>query len=346
MKFNDYLNSVLMTGNLNICSVLDTACKIIEENNPVWEHNMTQWFSVPSYDRLERKCYACNLTQALTGQNLSFATSSSKFTLLLEDLFQTSQKNCPAVSYAGSKASPIVSVSPKALAHIESLINMGVITQETAYQMLQIAKNESSNPPPAKDISWWQTQINQASAPMTQQVMDEVYEKLKTEFGAAEVTSVTQNYPAEMWKHVEAHVKYLNEQIEPPDFEATNLPEQIDPPKPWAPEFTDSTLDEVIQWLEKPRSEFSSDPWSWKNLQLLFAPESTVTGHVLAEGEVPGPETLATVDYFVVIIHRETVILPDQRWWMEIAVRQDTGEPVATVNHQGSFHQYMEDNNE
>lgn len=46
-----------------------------------------------------------------------------------------------------------------------------------------------------------------------------------------------------------------------------------------------------------------------------------------------------TIEYKIFRFRRELVQL--QGWWVEIAVRVDTGEPVATVNHQGNWKEML-----
>jgi hypothetical protein len=79
------------------------------------------------------------------------------------------------------------------------------------------------------------------------------------------------------------------------------------------------------------------------SLQVVIDVPNIVLGYEITEGATINNSSFDTVslNYYQVLIRRTFVILADSRWFMEVAIRQDTGEPVATVNHSGEFGHWM-----
>jgi hypothetical protein len=98
------------------------------------------------------------------------------------------------------------------------------------------------------------------------------------------------------------------------------------------PDLTGAMLDHIVQWLE-------SDYWRFDTPLDFWQIMIHVSGHQTLQ-EAGNPVDSPMPLYYTILIERIPVVLKDRRWWMEVAVRKDTGEPVASMNHEGSFEDY------
>jgi hypothetical protein len=99
-------------------------------------------------------------------------------------------------------------------------------------------------------------------------------------------------------------------------------------------ELTDEHYHAIQQWLEKPTTTFSIRSEYWEMMVAVYG------GEPLTElADIGAIHT----GYTVVLIRRVPVVFADKRYWMDVAVRVDTGEPLATVNHQGNYFDYQKE---
>jgi hypothetical protein len=100
-------------------------------------------------------------------------------------------------------------------------------------------------------------------------------------------------------------------------------------------ELTDEHIANIVQWLEKPYHNFDHHHEYW---EMMVA----VRGHQEVMTELADIGAIHT-GYTVVLIRRVPVVFADNRWWIDVARRVDTGEPLATVNHQGNYFDYQKE---
>jgi hypothetical protein len=130
----------------------------------------------------------------------------------------------------------------------------------------------------------------------------------------------------------------LAQNLPDPPMVATAPHQLVEPP-----DIPDEILSAIIEWLELSRDQCES-PSHWLSLQVVIDVPAISLGYQYTEGDIyPSNSSFDTVslNYYQVLINRTFVILADSRWFMEVAIRQDTGEPVATVNHSGEFGHWM-----
>lgn len=101
------------------------------------------------------------------------------------------------------------------------------------------------------------------------------------------------------------------------------------------PELTGLMLDAITIWME-------TEYWSFHTPTEYWTYQINVHKTILTDASVDPAEHEVTPPYYTVLINRVPIVLTDRRWWVEIAVRADTGEPVVTVNHQGSYEEYRQ----
>lgn len=98
-------------------------------------------------------------------------------------------------------------------------------------------------------------------------------------------------------------------------------------PEEW--EVVPAVLEEITNWLNDESNHDTCREWA------LFKP---LTSKVLPEGSFP---FLAEVEshYYRLLIKRSRFNFAD-KYWVDIAWRDDTGEPLVFVSHQGSLADY------
>ena len=100
-------------------------------------------------------------------------------------------------------------------------------------------------------------------------------------------------------------------------------------------ELDNEQIQNVIDWLEKPYQDFISGSDYWELIMLRHE-----KWEPLKELEETGAILLP---YTVILIRRLPVVFADRRWWVDMAIRTDTGEPIASVNHKGDHSQFMKE---
>lgn len=96
-------------------------------------------------------------------------------------------------------------------------------------------------------------------------------------------------------------------------------------PKEWESPLTDDEIERICEWM--------NDETKWQQTVLYIARIKRVTWSALLDIDIPDDVVHA------IEIRRHRLQVND-RWWLDIATRTDTGEPVATVNHQGDFDEF------
>jgi hypothetical protein len=131
------------------------------------------------------------------------------------------------------------------------------------------------------------------------------------------------------------HLSLLKEHF-PGTVDLTDEEYQILEEIPTPPlELTEQHMDDIVKWLEKPYEQFDSDKQEF--WELMVAVKSGISVHQSLA------ETNSILPYTIVLIKRLPVVFADKRWWVDMAIRVDTGEPIAMVNHQGDWDQYRKE---
>jgi hypothetical protein len=126
--------------------------------------------------------------------------------------------------------------------------------------------------------------------------------------------------------------------------EETSL-DKLAPPDPpeadeFIPELTEDSLEKITEWMNTPIQEFVAAPAKYWELYVVMN-VSSQAGELVKEGDAWHAGGPLYRSYYTTIVERYPINLQDDRYYMEVAIRRDTGEPLVTVNHRGSFQSYM-----
>lgn len=113
-------------------------------------------------------------------------------------------------------------------------------------------------------------------------------------------------------------------ELSPSDFSIKNLEEKDDQLETWL---------ELSEHDEMRISEWLNDPTQWKN-SCIYIAKMRHPDSIISEVEINFDLYFRQIK---IVRHRLQV---NDRWWIEIATREDTGEPIVTVNHPGDFNEY------
>ena len=103
-------------------------------------------------------------------------------------------------------------------------------------------------------------------------------------------------------------------------------------------ELSDDALEAVESWLQADRGEFDYSTAYWERLINVHNPQK-IEAQLVETGEIPN----SFQPYSIILVRRLPIIFADKRWWMDVAIRMDTGEPIATVNHKGNWYDYFKE---